>query len=479
MYSQTHKHIIAPQWVYSSLFIFYALLTYFAQELPFFWDNMLFVSKTAHYYYENQFTNLLLPLKIDSGHPPFYGMFMAGIWTVFGKSLALSHWVMYPILVAGAIAFHKIAQYFLPPTYALIALLLYLLEPCILTQSVIASIDMALLAATLWAVAGILYQKRMLLALAFCLMAMLSLRGSIAIVLLFFIDTYFLKQSYFKSKTTIVKILLPYMPAAFIMIIWLGYHFQETGFFMVNNQGAWAEHYDGVSLKDLAWNLCIIVWRMLDNGRIVLWLLVLLLGYKFSTNLKTAKTKQLLVLLFVPLVLFSIIAALRHNPILHRYFMLQYALLIILSLTFIAQLKKELLKKGFIALLAVSYLSAHFWIYPYPYANGWDATLAHLPYYSLKDKMQLHIDIDHYSYSNIVTEFPAVTPTKITHLKANAQSFQDKEIVGFNKSPYILQSNVMNDFTLVQIHDLQQNWKLVKEYKKGLVYMRLYKNPSP
>jgi hypothetical protein len=40
-------------------------------------------------------------------------------------------------------------------------------------------------------------------------------------------------------------------------------------------------------------------------------------------------------------------------------------------------------------------LSGNFWVYPDTMAKGWDATLAHLPYHHLRQKMRQYINRNH------------------------------------------------------------------------------------
>jgi len=80
--------------------IVYTLVVLFSQEQPFFWDGALH-SKLAHWYLEHHFQNLVPPPELDSGHPPFFALFLAVVWRVFGRSLLMSHLLMLPFILGS------------------------------------------------------------------------------------------------------------------------------------------------------------------------------------------------------------------------------------------------------------------------------------------------------------------------------------------------------------------------------------------
>ena len=64
-----------------------------------FWDSVLFASKMGNALFSNGIFNWkAIPIEIDPGHPPFLATLMAATWTLFGKSLAVSHLIMWPFV---------------------------------------------------------------------------------------------------------------------------------------------------------------------------------------------------------------------------------------------------------------------------------------------------------------------------------------------------------------------------------------------
>jgi len=107
---------------------------------------------------------------------------------------------------------------------------------------------------------------------------------------------------------------------------------------------------------------------------------------------------------------------------------------------------------------------------------GWDATLAHLPWYSLQKEMIQRIGEKGIALSQVGTAFPGIGPREIIELNGNQDGFKSKEL---DRDCFILYSNVMNDFTDEEIATLEKNWEAIEKLEKGAVCMILYKNPTP
>ena len=75
------------------------MLTFIVRDNFFFWDTVQLGSIHAQFYFDNNFSFFFLPENIDSGHPPTFGIYIALIWKIFGKSLVTSHFAMLPFLM--------------------------------------------------------------------------------------------------------------------------------------------------------------------------------------------------------------------------------------------------------------------------------------------------------------------------------------------------------------------------------------------
>jgi len=249
-----------------------------------------------------------------------------------------------------------------------------------------------------------------------------------------------------------------------------------------------------VDLKGWLKNLVVVVWRLLDYGRIVLWsmaaflLLQWLLKRKnrtieedtssFNTQTFTSKFQSLFLFIILPLIFYLPFITLRQTPILHRYFLPTILLVSILFVLFLGFIKSQKARNFAFVVAVMALLSGHFWVYPDRIAKGWDASLAYLSYFKLNDEATAYIEDKNISFEAVGSEFPAVNPRKFTHLKeTDLRHFIDKDAYELTDFKYILQSNVMNDFSEQDLEALQPakgDWRLEKEFRNGQVYIRLY-----
>ena len=120
-------------------------------------------------------------------------------------------------------------------------------------------------------------------------------------------------------------------------------------------------------------------------------------------------------------------------------------------------------------------ISGNFWIYPDKIAKGWDATIAHIPYYQLRKKMMNYIENKGISFNDVGSEVPNTAAIKYIDLSNDDRQFPLKD---FETHRYIFYSNIYNMFTDEEIDELKNSWIVEKEYKCLQVYVRLYKKPK-
>ena len=502
---------------YVAIILVSITLTILSANVPFFWDNILLISKIAHYYYENGCNNLILPTKLDSGHPPFYPLYLSVVWQLCGKSLWVSHLAILPFLIAIGVAYLKLAQLLLPRQAWAWALLFLCLEPAVLTQSVLGAIDMPLVAAHLWAVWALLKRNKWVAMAAMLLMCLVSLRGIITTALLGFTALIALDPIWRNSHKSMValltqrlKIVVGAIVSLAFMLVWYLYHYQQTGFLVHNPKSAWAiapdgHHYDLVSFGKALWHIAVVFWRILDQGRVIWWLILGLCAAQLYRYYRQNKGTSHAIapilanrhgiyfaqLVFIPLILYIGIIVVRNNPIMTRYFLSYFLLIQLLVLhlwhialsTFahnptqalphpIALLKaQKSLKIG----LMVALLSGHAWIYPIPISNSWDTTLAALPYFHIQKQLFDYIDAQQIPYEQIGAAFPLFNAQKYIYLNNDTRYFVDKITVPFSQLPYIAYSNVCNEYTAQNRQNLAKNFVPEKKFECMGSQIILYK----
>lgn len=116
-------------------------------------------------------------------------------------------------------------------------------------------------------------------------------------------------------------------------------------------------------------------------------------------------------------------------------------------------------------------LSGHFWVYPISISQGWDTTLAHVPYYELREEAKSYLKLHNIDEQEVGTVFPAKTQNKYLYLNDDVSGFKELD---FQNDHYVLYSNIYNDFTDTQLKSLFETWNINLALKKRGVQMILF-----
>lgn len=471
-------------WLRTGPFYLLAIIVFFqVKNNVFFWDTIQLGAKQASWFYEQDFRYWLLPEEIDSGHPPVFGVYLALFWKVFGKSLIVSHLSMLPFLF-GIIHFATRVGERLAPAWHTPFLLLFLaVDPTFAAQAILVSPDLVLAFGFFMGLEGGFARRRYLTGLAALVLAMISLRGMMMVVILYLFD---LGRRYLGEKdhsgltawaTHIFRAALPYAPSGLFALAFLIYHYVETGWIGYHAGSPWAPSFERVDTAgDFFYNIGIFGWRLLDFGRVFVWLIImglLLRNWKKATE--SLICRKLLLLLGLTILLLSPSLLLHQKLLLHRYLLPVYlsATLLLYYLLFGTDLLRSKWRYGLYTIALLGLLTGNLWVYPRRIAQGWDATLAHLPFYDLRGRMLAYLDEKEITYQEVGTGFPMIGPLKYRDLSGWETGFAKKDL---NEQYFILYSNISNDFTDEELRQLEQNWKLRYRLERGGVEMVLYES---
>ena len=477
---------ILPFWCYC------CLLTWWVSDHAFFWDTVQLGSKHAHWYYEQQFQSFFLPESINSGHPPLFGLYLAFCWSLFGKTLLVSHFSILPFLWGIIWLLFEIGTYFSNAKCAKFLLLLVLIDPFFAGQSILVSPDIILAFAFLLTIHGILKEKIFLIILATTLLGLISMRGMMVTFSLYlwwcFITIFPQKDtpiSIQKSIAISIKNLLPFLPAGLIASSFLIAHYLHFGWLGYHANSPWADSFDSVNFIGFLKNIGILGWRFLDFGRIFLlgglgWLLWKTYptgAYRFSSihpdNDQSFKVLKLVSLVLILSLILTPSLLLHTGLLSHRYL-----LPITLSITFLfyhlcfQMLSNPKIQKVIFNIALIGLLTGNLWIYPKHIAQGWDVTLAHLPYYSLRQKMIRYMKEEQIAPATVGTVFPNIGPYEIYDLNEQQVGFVKKD---FATNQYFFYSTVFNDVSDAAFLALAANWEIVKKFDSFGIEVVLYK----
>ena len=354
--------------------------------------------------------------------------------------------------------------------------MLLIVDPCLAGQAVLVTPDIVVVFFFLMSLDGIFNDKRKILAFGIIGLCLISMRGimvAAAIFSLDFLNYFFLLKKEFKLKSIVVNT-IPYMFGVGLGLSFLFFHYLETGWIGYHKNSPWAPAFEKVDFIGAVKNIMVLGWRILDFGRVFLWLILLFLGFNIFRKRQQLdfKTKQLLIL-FAALIFFLTPALIIHKMLLgHRYLLPIFLLIDFIAVYFIFKyVKRREWKIAFFTICIVGLFMGNYWVYPNKISQGWDSTLAHLPYYELRNEMTDFIEAEEIPFDKIGSAFPNLLSLKYIDLRKEEKHFEEKNL---NEQPYIFYSNIFNDFTDEEIDDLEQNWKVVKELRNLNVCIILY-----
>lgn len=437
-------------------------------DLPFFWDGVL-ISKTALFYKNSHFQTIILPDILDAGHPPLFSLYIALLWKIFGLSLRVAHLAMLPFLWLFSYSIFRLIQLFIyNPNYQIIAFILILINPVLLAQSTMVMYEIPMLALFFYAFVLLLRNQNLWLLIFISIaLALLNLRGVALVCALFFTQLLLNKNSYNKFK--FIDTILLYIPSAFVFIAWIVYHYSQTGWFISS-----ISYGGGRELVNTFYffkNIVIVAHRLLDYGQFSIWIgLIVILIFNWKQFIFTNFNKKLFYFLFFPTILLSVLSLPINNPIGHRYFLISQITAVLIFIKVISEfnLKKSVQKLVFV-LTFFCLASGSFWIYPNSIAQGWDSTLAHVPFFDLQKEMTHYINENQINYEDIFVEFP-YSSDEFTQLKSNIQNYNYTD---FKNAKYIITSNIIN-FNPSNSY-LNSKFTLIKKMEKRGVYIEFWK----
>lgn len=463
---------------YQTLFIgaiiFLIALFFLTRNVPFFWDAGS-KSLRASWFFDNHFSQFVVPTEINAGHPPLWELLLAFFWSLTDRTLENSRLLL---LIFNIGAFYQLIRFIRDQKFSQVpiwASILVLIEPTLLAQTTILNNDMMLLFFILLGLNSIYRNEIILYSLALTGVLFSNLRGVCVFGSLLAIDFLY---HYFQLKKGKQEFLwISYIAPILIFSGFLVYQQNILGWFL---RSPGHEHRNLAEQNLILKNIASIGKSILETGRIFLFgLLGILILRLFKTkNWKNIKqeNKRLLVCLVIFLGAFSVLFTLMTNPVNPRYYLIVYLISSILCLNLIFELIQSVKwKKVSVITLFLAFLTGHLWIYPPTISQGWDTSLAYLHYFPLKDKM------DDYLVQK------GISPTKVgTNLLLNKRSdhYLEPEMTEYyldlnlSTNPYVILSNIENKTSNEDIRTLMNEWELVESYCQMGVFMNLYKNPS-
>lgn len=457
-------------------FLFFTILTWFVSGNIFFWDTIQLGSKHAHYFYENNFSTVLLPDSFDSGHIPGFGIYLAYMWKIFGKTLFVSHFAMLPFIIGIIWQAYLLTKKFITKKYLFFALALFLADATLLSQFTLVSPDVPLVFFFLTALNSVLKQNKFILSLSIVGLFLISMRGMMVSAGILLIDII-LNINYKQFKQLLLKLLkksIIYLPAFLVFIVYSIYHYKVKGWIGYHEDSPWQKNFEFTSFSGFLKNTGLLVWRLLDFGRVFIWIAATVISITTIKSIIKDKTIRKIFLIFL-IILFSLsISFLLYKSLTgHRYIMPVYLIFsLFASYLIFEKIKKEKLKYVIFFPVLVGMLSGNLWIYPKNISQGWDSTLAHLHYFKLRNKTLNYMNENKIDIKETGSSFPNLAKYKYLDLSNDTSSFPEKDL---ENNKYLLYSNIFNDFSDDDIKLLKTDFKELTKFESFGVFITLNK----
>ena len=443
----------------------------------FFWDGVHYGSIQPTFYYENHFSNLWIPEALDSGEIPSFAVYIATVWTIFGRTLTVSHFAMLPFVIGIVLQLFVLCQKFIKSKFVGIAMLLILIDTTLLSQFSLVSPDLPLLFFFLLGLNALLENKKTLLTVCICFLFLSITRGILLSFCLLLLDLYLTFMTT-KNRKEIFRLLLNksmiYIPGLLLFIIYNYYHFINNGWILSHEDSSWKGTQELVDAKGFLFNIALLCWRLIDFGKVAIWIILLILLIKLKKQFFKHEASKPLLWLSIFLLLFVHVDLLwAKNLLAHRYFMsfnIVFSLLCS-SILFSDLVSKKIKYFGLIVWFGVL-LSGSFWIYPDKIAKGWDATLTHLPYYKLRQQAIGYLDENNIDFKETSSFFPNTAHLDEIDLNHDARNFKNYD----GTSQYVFYSNIYNlkDKEYDEIHN-KNEYKVIKKFENKGVLITILK----
>lgn len=279
------------------------------------------------------------------------------------------------------------------------------------------------------------------------------------------------------SFKSIFKNTFLFSPGLLIVFVFLALHYAHSGWIGYHPDSPWAASFESAGIKGFARNIVVFVFRMVDMGMIFIWVFMgIAIIYRIKGSITLSKRTTELLLLWILCFLVSVLLQFFYkHSLLHRYLL---PLIAITTFIFCSLAEEQLILKQFRYVWLFSLaglLSGNLWVFPDPIAKGWDATLAHLPYYKLRKEALHYIKEAHIPLGDISGGFPYNLTGKCIDLSSDTTTFLK---LPPEQSPYVLYSNISNDYTDQELRSFKEDWISLKEFGGWPVRFVLYKNPS-
>ena len=437
-----------------------------------FWDNVLFASKMGNQLYENGIFNWTMPDTFDPAQAPFLGFILAVFWKILGHKLWVSHIAMVFFKCGFIYQLLLFLDYCkLKKSEVFFGALLVLVDPSVSSTLILVSPEIIILFSFFLALNGILKNSTYKTLMGCLLLSIISYRSLMlfgGLMVFDFLNQLINTQKSLKEIITLKKTVV-YLISLLPAIVFLSWRLLTKGWIYTHPDSPWGEYSHMVTISGFLKNCLFLIHRYIDFGRVFICLFITITLLLFRNKISISIQQKRLLTLSVTSVIFVLVAVLLStNPFGHRYFLVSYIFITLVAYLFLIQFKH---KRLLYSLLFFGLITGNLWIYPKRISQGWDSTLAHLPYHFLRIETINYLDHEKIPIKHVASFFPNVTKIDNIDLSGDLREFEK-----FTKdSEYVFYSNIFN-LTDEEYDILENEFKEIKRFTNYKIYVSILKS---
>jgi len=436
-----------------------------------FWDNVLFASKMGNQLYENSIFNWTMPDSFDPGHPPFLGFLLAASWKILGHHLWVSHLVILPFTIGFFYQLFRFIGYFIADVrLRFFAFLLIVIDPTISTAFVLVNPEIIILFFFFLSLNGILFESKVQKFIGLLFLSIVSFRSMMLFggIFLFEICNHLLFEKKKIKSVLNIKFFTSYVIASLPGVLFVVWRLTTKGWLQTHPDSPWAGYWHFADFEFFIRNCIVLIWRYLDFGRIFIFLFLLISFLLFRNKIIHSEKNKKLILLAITSVFFIVVTILiATNAFGHRYFIVSYIALILLAFMILQEFYTK--KRLIYVVLCMGLLTGNLWVYPKNISQGWNATLGHLPYHSLRLDAIDYLNEKSINIEEVASFFPNYNILDYIDFKGDKRSFSK-----FNGSnTYVFYASVYN-LTEEEQKSLAKHYSVLKQFHKFNTTIRIY-----
>lgn len=442
-----------------------------------FWDNVLFAAKMGNQLYRQGIFNWDIPAAFDPGHPPFLATLMALGWTLFGKTLAVSHAMMLPFVMGLLWQLYAFVSHFVvQPAHRFWAMLFVCADPTLLSQLVLVNPDVVLLFFFFMAINGMLNRRWIWQVIGLAGLGIVSYRGMMVCAGVFLVDMFLHlwvergRMGTFITKRRVATYALGALPA----LLFVGWRLLTKGWLIANPMANWGDAWGFESSADFAMNFTrngiVLIHRFVDFGRVFVLLFVGIALLRRGISKDGVRVRSLLIMgIFSTLVVYGTSLLIR-NPMSHLYYLPSFLAFSLLAFVLLEPLPRA---RWVYAFLLSMLLLGNAWVYPDRMAQGWDASLAHLPYWPLRAQALRYMDEHDISIDSTASFFPNVVAVDDVDVNGDLRAF----VPFTGEEDFVFYANVFN-LTDEEHALLERSYYPLQTFQRSQVRVVLYRRKT-